>query len=404
MIESKAAPMVLQPESSLDTAPFRAEKPLHIVHLVWSFRTGGLENGVVNLINQLDHSRFRHSIVCLTDYDPQFYSRIQHPAVSIYSLHRKPGKDLRSYWRCYKLLKTLQPDICHSRNLAALEYQLPAWLAGVPYRIHGEHGWDVGDLAGSNQKYVMLKRLFRPLISQYISLSHEGADYLRHQVKVPQHKLHIICNGVDTGKFSAAVATPELLPEAIRHASVIFGSIGRMAEVKNHTLLADAFIRLCQQHPAFREQIALVIIGDGPFRQPIQQKLEQAGLADRCWLPGNRDDIALLMPCFSAFVLPSLAEGISNTILEAMACNVPVIASKVGGNPELVTEGVTGWLFPNNDKAALIARLQQCAQQPDLLKRLGHQARLRAEHQFSLQQMASRYAGLYLASLQQQEN
>ncbi|MDX3772889.1 TIGR03088 family PEP-CTERM/XrtA system glycosyltransferase [Chromatiaceae bacterium AAb-1] len=397
---------VLSPatQNNLLSTALRAKQQLHIVHLVWSFRTGGLENGVVNLINQLDYSRFRHTIICLTDYDPQFYARILHPATNIYTLRRKPGHDFGSLWQCYRLLRELKPDICHSRNLAALEYQLPAWLAGVPCRIHGEHGWDIGDLAGSNRKYIRLKRLFRPLISQYISLSHEGAAYLQQQVKVPAAKLNIICNGVDTAKFTTTDNARQVLPAPLQQASVIFGSIGRMAEVKNHSLLVDAFIRLCQQQPLYKEQAALVIIGDGPCHIPLQQKLAAAGLADRCWLPGNRSDIASLLPAFSVFVLPSLAEGISNTILEAMACGIPVIASKVGGNPELVTEGITGWLFPSQDKAALIARLQQCLQQPDLLKRLGHQARLRAEHQFSLQQMASRYAGLYLQSVQQQEN
>jgi len=377
---------------------------VHICHLLWSFRTGGLENGVVNLINQLEPAEFRHSIVCLTDYDQTFFSRIKRDNVQIYCLNKRPGHDLASFWRCFRLLRQLKPDICHSRNLAAMEYQLAALLARVPFRIHGEHGWDLTDLAGENRKYTLLKRAFKPLIHHYISLSREGRNYLHNVIKVPSERLSQICNGVDTNRFQPASRLNSTLPEAIKTSErLVFGSVGRIADVKNQQLLVAAYCELCHEHDTFRQQTALVIIGDGPVRPQLQQQLATAGLHEQCWLPGDRSDIATILPGFSVFVLPSLAEGISNTILEAMACALPVIASNVGGNAELVESGYTGWLFTSNNKKQLQHVMLQCQQASDELQQMGSHARAAAEQKFSLDTMVAAYRRLYICRSKQQE-
>jgi sugar transferase (PEP-CTERM/EpsH1 system associated) len=377
---------------------------VHICHLLWSFRTGGLENGVVNLINQLETTEFRHSIICLTDYDQAFFSRIRRDNVQIYCLNKRPGHDLFSFWRCFRLLRQLKPDIFHSRNLAAMEYQLAALLARVPLRIHGEHGWDLTDLAGQNKKYVLLKRFFKKVIHRYICLSQEGRDYLQNVVGVASSRLSQICNGVDTQRFTPALRLDSTLPDSMTATNrVIFGTVGRIADVKNQQLLVAAYINLCQQDVAFKKETALVIIGDGPTRSQLQQQLAAAGLHEQSWLPGNRSDIATILPGLSVFVLPSLAEGISNTILEAMACGLPVIASKVGGNPELVDAEQTGWLFANNNKSQLQQLMLQCQQAPTELQRLGSNARAAAEQKFSLDTMVTAYRRLYLDGYKQQE-
>ncbi|SNY51595.1 sugar transferase, PEP-CTERM/EpsH1 system associated [Arsukibacterium tuosuense] len=377
---------------------------VHICHLLWSFRTGGLENGVVNLINQLEPDEFRHSIICLTDYDQAFFSRIARDNVQIYCLNKRPGHDLPSFWRCFKLLRQLKPDICHSRNLAAMEYQAAALLARIPLRVHGEHGWDLTDLAGQNKKYVLLKRLFKKVIHRYVCLSREGRDYLQNDVGVAADRLSQICNGVDTRRFMPALRLKSTLPEALAASDrIIFGTVGRIADVKNQQLLVAAYIELCQQEETFKNSTALVIIGDGPTRPQLQQQLATAGLISQCWLPGDRSDIASILPGLSVFVLPSLAEGISNTILEAMACALPVIASNVGGNAELVAAGQTGWLFSSNNKKQLQQVMLQCQQAPTELQRLGDNARAAAEQKFSLDTMVSAYRRLYLDSYKQQE-
>ena len=119
-----------------------------IVHIIYRLGVGGLENGLVNLINRIPADQYRHAIICLTD-STDFSKRIQRDNVAVYEIHKRPGHDAQSFVKVYKLLKQLKPDIVHTRNLAAIEYQVCAVLAGVPFRIQGEHGWDVFDPDGS---------------------------------------------------------------------------------------------------------------------------------------------------------------------------------------------------------------------------------------------------------------
>ena len=142
-------------------------------------------------------------------------------------------------------------------------------------------------------------------------------------------------------------------------------------------------------------RLRLVIVGDGSLRPEIEEVLRADGVRELAWLPGERSDVAPLLPALDAFVLPSLAEGISNTILEAMACGVPVIATDVGGNRELVAEGETGMLVPAGDVPALAAGILRLADDAAMRARFGLGSRARALDSFSLGEMVRRYALLY---------
>ena len=162
-------------------------KPL-IAHVLFRLGTGGLENGVVNLINTMPTEKFRHAVICMTDYT-HFRDRITNNDVQVYCLHKKPGQDFAVYVRLWKLLRKIKPDILHTRNLSALEAQLPAFFAGIKHRIHGEHGRDIDDVEGTNKRYVLLRQLFRPLIARYIPMSKDLESWLIKQIKVPARKI-----------------------------------------------------------------------------------------------------------------------------------------------------------------------------------------------------------------------
>src|SRR5690606_5551515 len=141
------------------------------MHVVYGFDTGGLENGIVNLVNNLPTARFRHAIVALTHCAPTFSARIRREDVTFIELDKPPGHAFRLYPRLLRLFREHRPAIVHTRNLAALESQLPACLARVPARIHGEHGWDVADPNGAGRKNRLLRRLYKPFVQRYIALS-----------------------------------------------------------------------------------------------------------------------------------------------------------------------------------------------------------------------------------------
>ena len=360
----------------------------HVVHVVHALKAGGLENGLVNLINRMPVAAFRHSIVCMTDYD-DFAKRIQRDDVAIYCLHKKAGKDPAWYWRAWKLFRQLSPDIVHTRNLATIEAQWVAFLAGVNGRVHGEHGWDMYDLAGTNAKYRLLRKLVKPYIKRFIALSGELEDYLLNRIGVEPAKLYRICNGVDTARFKALDRSAR--PES----PVVIGTIGRMQEVKDPLNLVEAYLQVRSKMDI---PVRLHMIGDGPLHAEVLQRLEQAGVKDDCWIAGHRDDIPACLEAMDIFALPSRAEGISNTILEAMAAGLPVVATDVGGNAELVTEQTARLVPPENSMALADALLFYVMDSQGRCE-AGNKARQRCLDQFSLDAMVAKYQALYQSLL-----
>ena len=369
-------------------------RPL-IAHIVYRFDTGGLENGVVNLINRLPQDSWRHAIIALTTIT-DYRQRIVRDDVQFIALDKRPGHGAMLYPRMTKLLRQLGPAIVHTRNLAALEMTVPARMADVPVRIHGEHGRDVEDLDGTRRRYQWIRRLYRPFVSHYVALSNDLHRYLVDRVGVPAAQVDEICNGVDTERFHPAPAREPIAGCPFKDpALLLVGTVGRMQPVKDQANLVRAFARAIEIDPAQRDRLRLVLVGDGPLLSDARTVLEAAGLLKLAWLPGERRDVPAILRGLDVFVLPSLAEGISNTILEAMASGLPVIATAVGGNPELVEAGRTGELVPPADPEALAECILAYGRNPDAARAAGRAGRERVERNFSLAGMVSRYEALY---------
>jgi glycosyltransferase involved in cell wall biosynthesis len=176
---------------------------------------------------------------------------------------------------------------------------------------------------------------------------------------------------------------------------VVLGTVGRLDPIKNQDGLLRAFRAILDRRPEWRPWLRLIIAGDGPMRGELATLARELDLEGSVWFPGARGDVPELMRAMDVFVLPSINEGISNTILEAMATGLPVVAGRIGGNPELVVEGVTGALCDPNDAGGLQAALENYVAQPGLRESHGRAARERVTAQFSLGAMVERYAALY---------
>ncbi|WP_349743785.1 TIGR03088 family PEP-CTERM/XrtA system glycosyltransferase [Roseateles cavernae] len=369
-------------------------RPL-ILHVVYRFDTGGLENGVVNLINEMDPRAYRHAVLALTEVT-EFRQRVRRSDVQFIALHKPPGHGFWLYPKLYRLLRELRPAVVHTRNLAALEVVVPAWAAGVPVRVHGEHGRDVGDLDGTHRGYQRLRRLYGLFVHRFVALSRDLAGYLHGKVGLPEASIRQIYNGVDIRRFQPAAQREALAGCAFGAPEhFIIGTVGRMQTVKDQTNLARAFALALQQRPDLRPRLRLVMAGEGPLREQVLQLLAEAGVAELAWLPGERGDVAGWMRALDCFVLPSLAEGVSNTILEAMACGLPVIATAVGGNVELVEEGRSGFLVPPSDPQSMAARIIELADDGERARRLGAAGRRAVEQRFAMPVMVAGYQGLY---------
>ncbi|MGR8921634.1 MAG: TIGR03088 family PEP-CTERM/XrtA system glycosyltransferase [Gammaproteobacteria bacterium] len=360
---------------------------IHVAHVLFRFATGGLENGLVNLINRLEPADYRHSVISLTAHDPNFRERLEADNVELFDLHKAEGNDPRTLWRMFRLLRRLRPTHLHTRNFVALEVQAVGVAAGVRARIHGEHGWDVQDLDGSNRKYQLARRVMSPAVHRFVALSRHLRSYLVELVGVPAAKVRHICNGVDVARFHPR--------DGDGTAPVVLGTVGRMKTVKNQTGLCRSFARMLDARPALRGQVRLRLLGEGPLLEECRDIVAAAGCADHVEFAGASDAVAAEMRAMDVFVLPSKAEGISNTILEAMATGLPVVATRVGGNGELVSDGSTGTLVAADDEAAMAEAMARYVEDSGLRHCHGLAGRRRAEAEFSLAGMVDAYDGLY---------
>lgn len=373
-----------------------------IAHVLYRFDVGGLENGVVNLINRLPADRYRHAVIALTEVT-DFSRRVQRDDVLYHSLRKPPGQGIWQSMKMAALFRQLRPAIVHTRNLAALDMTFAAAWSHVPVRIHGEHGWDSSDPDGSRRLNVWARRAFRPFVHQYIALSRHLERYLVDVVGVSSQRVSQIYNGVDTLRFHPAQGGRAAVggsPFTDREKWVV-GTVGRLDSVKDQLLLVRAFALALEMAPPVRDHLRLVIAGDGPMRGRIEQAVGELGLQDLVWLAGTRDDIPELLRGLDAFVLPSQAEGISNTVLEAMASALPVLATRVGGNVELVEDGVTGCLVRAGDPKALAQALLDDYNDRPAARARGRAAQAAVLRRFSLESMVGGYDELYTRLLTQ---
>lgn len=378
----------------MSRAAERADGRPLIAHVLFSLDYGGLENGVVNVVNGLDAEAFRHAIISLTTVQ-DIRSRIRRADVEIHALQKRPGNDPATYLRLFRLLRRLRPSVVHSRNIGTIDTAPVARLAGVPRCIHGEHGWDVFDPGGTRRKYRAMRRLSSPAINRFVAVSAELEQWLVATVGIPAAKVQRICNGVDTERFKppSGERPRTLLADRFPPDALVIGTVTRFSAIKDPLNLARAFLEA--RTAAGGERLRLVMIGDGALRGEALALLAAAGVAADAWLPGSRDDIPELLRELDVFVLGSLREGISNTILEAMATGLPVIATATGGNGELVVPEVSGMLVPAGNATALARAMLRYAHEDGLRHAHAEAARARAVREFSLERMLADYATLY---------
>lgn len=355
----------------------------HILHIIYHFSTGGLENGLVNLINQLPQETFHHTVLSLIEPN-HFQERLKTNNVEIITIHKKPGPLMSHFLKLYRIIKKLNPDIVHTRNLATIECQMIAWLAKVPFKIHSEHGRDAQDIEGVNPKSIFLRKSMRPFIDHYIALSKDLDNYLNDKIHIPAYKRTQIYNGVDVNHFKPA--------EKPAGDKLTILTAGRLNAVKDLTSLIKAFAKLLPK----RSNAELVIVGQGGEFTKLEALTQQYGLKDSIRFAGQRDDVNHMMQHCDIYAQCSLFEGISNTILEAMSTGCAIVATDVGGNPELIEHQVSGMLVKPKDIDGLANTLLDLADHQSLRTSLGANARARAVSLFSLETMVAQYQKIYM--------
>jgi len=362
------------------------------MHVVQSLEIGGLENGVVNLLNRLSDDRFNHVVCCLT-HAGKLAERIQSQDVKIVEVGLPTDRFRFPIITLRRLMRRWSPDILHTRGWGTIDGIFAARAAGVPWLIHGEHGREAFDPEGRNRKRNVIRKIISPLVDRFVVVSDDLRVWLTRTVGISPLKVVTIHNGVDTLKFMRDEREVARRMLGFDDSTFVLGTVGRLDPVKDHGSLLRGFASVADLDRRAR----LVIVGDGQMRAQIESQVIALGIRERVRLLGERSDVAVLLKAFDVFTLTSIAEGISNTILEAMASGLPVVATRVGGNPELIEHGVCGQLVEAGDVSGLTSAFESYLVDSAMRERHGWAARVRASEKFSLDRMAANYADLYMS-------
>jgi sugar transferase (PEP-CTERM/EpsH1 system associated) len=367
---------------------------LRVLHVISRLGMGGTEHGVLKVMRGLGDQEFEHRICAVRGIDQDFASRMHVDAQAYAAGTSKPGFQFPLF-RLARLMREYRPHIVHTRNFGALEAIPAARIVGVPVAIHSEHGYELEVLSGLPLRRRVLCRTFYAMADALFAVTGDLRKYHSKQSWLTEQKFRVIHNGVDTDRFSPR---PELAG-AIRSklgipaGRLVIGSVGRLVPIKDHGTLLQAAELLVHQG----KDVHVLIVGSGPELPKMQARVASSPqLGGRVTFSGASDRVPEMLNAMDLFVLTSICEGMSNTILEAMASGLPTVVTRTGGNPELVEDGRDGWLFPARDFQALAQCLLQCADDSKLRTEFGEAARRRALEHFSLTAMIATYRHLYI--------
>jgi len=293
-----------------------------------------------------------------------------------------------------RAMRRFEPDIVHSRNWGAIEAVLAGRLARRCAVIHSEHGLEAAAGANEPRRRALVRRVAFELADRVLSVSSQLRDWHASRTGFPARKITVVHNGVDRSQFFPDPETRQRVRQefGVRDGQLCIGCVANLLPVKDHLTLLEALTSMSTRNGDWR----LLLIGEGTERDRLTAFINARPiLKERVSLLGSSSRVPALLRGMDLFVLPSVAEGICNSLLEAMATGVAVIATAVGGNPEVVVAGESGLLFPAGDVQALAGHLSQLQTQPRVRAELGQRAILRVRDEFSIESMVQAYAQLY---------
>jgi len=347
---------------------------------------GGTELGVVKLVNALPPSDVVSAVASCKPAD-SLKDRLA-PGVKLFEFHRRDGNDPRFVGQLVRLFRREKPDVVHTHSWGTLvEGIVAARLARVPHVIHGEHG-----TMEERPRNLRVQRWLWPRADRLLSVSSRLAERMADRVGFERSRIQVIRNGIDTVRFSPAPRDKARAAFGFGEADVVIGTAGRLVPVKDQATLIAALGLLKARGVDF----TCVIAGDGPLRTALLEQIENAGLSESIRLLGARADIDQVLAALDIFVLSSVSEGMSNTILEAMATGLPVVATRVGGADELVEDGKSGLLVPSQDPARMADALAGLVADRQKRSAMGASGRERALSIFPFDGMIAAYRDLYL--------
>ncbi|MGK3968363.1 glycosyltransferase family 4 protein [Sorangium sp. So ce118] len=371
------------------------DRPVKVAHVVLSLNVGGLERVVLRLLERTSRERFA-PVVCALQEPGALAEELARLGVPLVVLSRKPGLDPGLPVRLAAWLRREGIRLVHTHNPGPHLYgALAAGLAraasfagggGGPRVIHTKHGRNYP----KQKRKVLVNRLAAALTDRVVAVSDDARAVALEVERVDPARVVTILNGVDPEVFRPGDARAARARLGLPASGYHVGCVARLSPEKDHATLLAAFARLREVRP----DAHLTIVGDGPVRPALEQQAARLGLGGAVLFTGTRGDVAELLPAFDVFALASLTEGISLTLIEAASAGLPIVATRVGGNPEIVQEGETGLLVSPGSPEPLAAALEAIAVRDDRAE-VGMRGRARVIERFGIDQMIRAYEDLY---------
>ena len=364
------------------------------MHFVDSWGGGGLQNGLFNLVERMDVAHFEHVICAMRPVDKAHSHREPAGRTQVVCLSREESDSRFQAPTLTRKIREVKPNIVHTRNWGTFEALLGARRVGGCSLVHSEHGIDWDTTTREPWRRLLCRRLAFQLADRVLSVSQHLRDLHAKRTGFPARRIEVIHNGVDSRRFSPdGAARARMRRElGVSEGEFCIGCVGNLTPVKDHMTLLRAMEGFKQSGRPWR----LMFAGAGPELNKLSAFAgAHPGWESRVLFLGRSNSVPELLNAMDVYVLPSLTEGISNSLLEAMAAGLPVVATDTGGNPEVIVDGDSGLLFPVGDAACLREHLLALEGQDDLRRQLGHGALCRVRTEFSIDSMVRKYEHMY---------
>ncbi len=358
----------------------------NVLHLCESSETGGAESVLISIVENLDQARYC-STVCLLS-EGWLSAQLRRRGIDTVVIPQPRSFDVFWLVKLRRLLRSKRIDVMHSHEFATNFYASLAGVAtGIPViaTVHGKNYY--ADRWRRRAAYRFVARHAR-----MVAVSDDLKRYVAQCVSIPAGRIAVIHNGIDLDRNVAGSLDHDVRRElAILPKQPVIGTVGNLFEVKGQKFLLRACSLLVRNHP----DLVLLVAGEGGQLEDLMQEAEQLGISGNVRFLGFRDDVPSLLRAMDVFVLPSLSEGLPLSILEALALEKPVVATNVGGIPEIVDDGVSGYLVPPADSRQLADRISEALADSETATALAKAGRKKVQRAFGVRQMVQSYEALY---------
>jgi len=360
--------------------------PVDLLYLITELSMGGAQRALLHLLGGYNRERFTPTVACLYNGDGAAARAIRALDIPVYDAQMRGKADLQALCHLYRHIRNQRPTILHTSLFHAnLPGRFFGRLVGVPIIISSER-----TMAMESEWRYRLNRWTISMVDRVVAVSKEVGEFSISHIRLPAQKVVVIYNGVEIPSLSPDTREKARLELGLPPDALVCGAVSRLDPVKGIDDLILAFAQVEATRAAY-----LVIVGEGPERQRLEKIVQDIGVSDRIIWAGYRAGVPHLLPAFDIFVQPSMHEGLPNTVLEAMAAGLPVIATGVGGTPELVVNGKTGLLVPPANPAALADAITALSENPVARGSMGWAGRQRVQQHFTIEEMVQKTEQLY---------